>query len=205
MRRPQKARLAAWNAGCALSFLLLLAMNGFSQHGRHAAFEGRNERPVEVPDSPWEVYIGWFDSTDAFHITDSASSVDTLTGWMHNVRSNGKFLFWNSMNRTHNRKKIVLGYGYMPIEDGKLVPQRKVAYTIQRRLDPHARVDVEFTDDGLEIATWFEIYHVTKLRIPDQVLSKKALDDAMRLLVRVAKGYPKSIRADFTKDLFESI
>jgi hypothetical protein len=188
-----------------ISILVLLTTNCFSQHGRHAAFQGRNERPVEVPDSPWEVYIGWFDSTNAFHITDSASSVDTLTGWMHNVRSNGKFLFWNSMNRSHDRKRIVLGYGYMPIDDGKLVPQKKVGYTIHRRLDPHAGVSVEFAEYGLEIATRFGLYHITELRIPEYVCTKKSLDNAMRIFVRAAKGYPKSIREDFTKDLFENI
>lgn len=109
------------------------------------------------------------------------------------------------MNRSHDRKKIVLGYGYMPIEDGKLVPQKKVAYTIHRRLDPQAGVSVEFAEYGLEIATRFGLYHITELRIPEYVCTKKSLDIAMRLLVRVAKGYPKSIKADYTKDLFENI
>ncbi len=188
-----------------ISILVLLTTNCFSQHGRHAAFEGRNERPVEVPDSPWEVYIGWFDSTDAFHITDSISAVDTLTGRMDNVRSNGQFLFWNCMYRTHHRKRVVLGYGYMPIENGKLQPQQRVAFTIRKRIDPQARLRVEFADHDLEIISRFGGSHICILKLPEYVSTKKALVEAMRLLVRAVKGYPRSIKADYLKDLFENI
>lgn len=188
-----------------VAMLALASLPCFSQHGRHAAFEGRNERPANVPDSPWETYIGWFDSLEVFHITDSTSAVDSLTGWMHNVCSDGKFLFWSSMNRSRNGRKIILGYGYIPIENERLVPAGRVAYSVHRRLDPEARVGVEFSDHHLEIATWFGVYHVTRLRLAPQVYSKEALKEAMRRVVSAAKGYPKHIRADFIEHLLDSI
>ncbi len=192
------------------SIAFWFALASLKLWGQYAVYRGDDtDNPIGVssaPGSRWTYYLGSTDSSGIFHPSDSIEVGDSIWGYKSTVTVDRENFYWLTCDDRDRGSTVRLDFGYIPIEDGLLVEEKAVHLVTRGRRHGKERIMANFADDfAPEFRTTYGVYHVSELLLPAFPISQKALDMIFRKFMRAARGYPKVIQQQSSKNLLQSI